>query len=387
MKFRYMPVLVAVLALILLILKPAMAAGSNGLQDSSTPPLGYIPTVPEAQYGNTEALLIEDLFPWGRASVEGAFTEFGVTYDLVRSWELAAVDLSDYKFIVYPSDQPTWFYQNIEANIGKIETFVSSGGLLIAHVTDRGWNNGNWDDLHILPGNVTHVFGPYDDLRIADTLHPIIKGTPPGTVDIYALNPNYFDGWGCSTHGYLDSLTPNTSVVVDIQSGGDTGAPTYICYDYGLGKVLATMQTVEWGYGTDGTNGYSWPGPRPELMRNEIRFARAFPFRVDIDIKPGSFPNSINTNSKGVIPVAILTTLDFDATTVDPEMLVFADASLLRWAIEDVDYDGDMDMILHFATQEVKIGCEETEARLDGQTFDGKMFFGTDSVRPICKGG
>lgn len=387
MRFRYVLALVAAGVLILSTLTPVIAAGSNELEDSSTPPDGYIPTIPERQYGNTEALLIEDLLPWGRASVEGAFTEFGVTYDLIRSWDVGAVDLSDYKFIVYPSDQPTSFYRNIEANIGKIESFVSGGGLLIAHVTDRGWNSGNWDGLHILPGNVTHVFGPYNDLRIADTSHLIIKGTPPGTVDIYALNPNYFDGWGGSTHGYLGGLVHNTIVVVEIESGHNAGAPTYICYDYGWGKVLATMQTVEWGYGTDGTNGYSWPGPRPELMRNEIRFALAFPFRVDIDIKPGSFPNSINPRSKGVIPVAILTTSDFDATTVDPETLVFADASLLRWTTEDVDYDGDMDMILHFATQEVKIGCEDTEARLDGQTLDGKMFFGTDLVRPICKGG
>lgn len=39
---------------------------------------------------------------------------------------------------------------------------------------------------------------------------------------------------------------------------------------------------------------------------------------VDIDIKPGSDPNSINLKSKGVIPVAILTTDDFDAADVAP---------------------------------------------------------------------
>jgi hypothetical protein len=37
---------------------------------------------------------------------------------------------------------------------------------------------------------------------------------------------------------------------------------------------------------------------------------------VTIDIKPGEFPNSINLKSKGKIPVAILTTNTFDATTV-----------------------------------------------------------------------
>jgi len=47
--------------------------------------------------------------------------------------------------------------------------------------------------------------------------------------------------------------------------------PTYIEYDFGAGKVLATMQTVEWGY-FNGSQG--WVGNRPELLRNEIRFAK-----------------------------------------------------------------------------------------------------------------
>jgi hypothetical protein len=38
---------------------------------------------------------------------------------------------------------------------------------------------------------------------------------------------------------------------------------------------------------------------------------------VLIDIKPGSDPNSINLGSRGTVPVAILSTQDFDATTVD----------------------------------------------------------------------
>ncbi len=47
---------------------------------------------------------------------------------------------------------------------------------------------------------------------------------------------------------------------------------------------------------------------------------------VDIDIKPGGDPNSINLNSRGVIPVAILSTETFDATTLDPSTIVFEGA-------------------------------------------------------------
>jgi hypothetical protein len=37
-----------------------------------------------------------------------------------------------------------------------------------------------------------------------------------------------------------------------------------------------------------------------------------------IDIKPGSFPNSINLGSGGTVPVAILSSITFDAMKVDP---------------------------------------------------------------------
>ena len=39
---------------------------------------------------------------------------------------------------------------------------------------------------------------------------------------------------------------------------------------------------------------------------------------VAIDIKPGSYPNSINMGSHGVVPVAFLTDSAIDATTIDP---------------------------------------------------------------------
>jgi len=107
------------------------------------------------------------------------------------------------------------------------------------------------------------------------------------------------------------------------------------------------------------------------------------PPEVQIDIKPGSDPNSINPRSRGVIPVAILTTEDFDAATVDPETVVFAGASPKHYALEDVDGDGDYDLILHFKTQETDIQPGDTEACLIGQTYDGLPIVGCDSVRIV----
>lgn len=108
---------------------------------------------------------------------------------------------------------------------------------------------------------------------------------------------------------------------------------------------------------------------------------------VDIDIKPGSFPNSINPRSDGVIPVAILTTGTFDATTVDPATVLFGptgtEAAAVQSALEDVDGDGDTDMILHFDTQDTGIECGDTSVSFTGQTFDGQAIEGSDSINTV----
>jgi hypothetical protein len=109
--------------------------------------------------------------------------------------------------------------------------------------------------------------------------------------------------------------------------------------------------------------------------------------QVIIDIKPGSDPNSINPKSKGVIPVAIITTDTFDATTVDPLSVKFgpngAKEAHNRGHIEDVDGDGDDDMVLHFRTQETGIQCGDTEAELTGTTVDGQQVEGSDSIQTV----
>jgi len=108
--------------------------------------------------------------------------------------------------------------------------------------------------------------------------------------------------------------------------------------------------------------------------------------QVEIDIKPGSDPNSINLKSKGVVPVAVLTADDFDASTVDPSTVEFAGASPVRWTMEDVDGDGDLDLILHFKTQELGLTEDSTDSTLTGKTYDGELLWGTDTVNIVPKG-
>jgi len=113
-------------------------------------------------------------------------------------------------------------------------------------------------------------------------------------------------------------------------------------------------------------------------------------FEVQIDIKPGSDPNSVNPRSNGVIPVAILGTDDFDPTQVDTETLIFTafgdfyfDATAVHIGFEDVNGDGVVDLVAHFLIQSTGIDCHTTEAEIIGSTLDGTLFFGRDSVNPV----
>lgn len=107
--------------------------------------------------------------------------------------------------------------------------------------------------------------------------------------------------------------------------------------------------------------------------------------KVSIDIKPGSFPNSINLGSKGNVPVAILSSPAFDATTVDRNTVIFAGASPLSigQTPEDVNGDGLLDVVLHFKTQDLNLQPGDTEACLTGKTLAGQDIEGCDSVRIV----
>lgn len=95
----------------------------------------------------------------------------------------------------------------------------------------------------------------------------------------------------------------------------------------------------------------------------------------------------ICNNGNGVVTVAILTTDNFDALTVDHNTVRFGDAAEThrvkktgeaRRHVSDFDRDGDKDLVFHFRAKETGYDCSTTDFLLTGETFDG---------RPIIYGG
>ncbi len=130
---------------------------------------------------------------------------------------------------------------------------------------------------------------------------------------------------------------------------------------------------------------------------------------IAIDIKPQSCPNPLNVKSKGVLPVAILGTENFDVTEIDPESVLLEGTPPIRCALEDVGasykpidktdcYDCStagpdeiLDLILHFNTQEIILALGDIEdgaciaLTLTGNLLDGTPIEGKGLVLILNK--
>lgn len=110
---------------------------------------------------------------------------------------------------------------------------------------------------------------------------------------------------------------------------------------------------------------------------------------VELDVQPGREPNIINSRSRGLLAVAILSTPEYDATLIDPQSVELAGAPVaeqgqkgkLHVLIEDVNADGLLDLILKFEVQALDFTQLETGwADLTGLTFEGRELHGYDEV-------
>ncbi len=136
---------------------------------------------------------------------------------------------------------------------------------------------------------------------------------------------------------------------------------------------------------------------------------------VNLDIKPGSCPNMVNPKSRGVVPVAIIGSLDFDVAAIDPESLTLARVDGVGGivsplsgrrgrgivikdvatpfvgepcACHEVDRDGIDDLAMKFSTSEMSRAFElnglsrgtSIELMLQGTLQDGTTFEGVDCI-------
>lgn len=274
-----------------------------------------------------------------------------------------------------------------------IEAWIASGGVMIFH--DRYVTVAET----VLPGgetfNIIRDFSDDSDIDVLDGSTLVTNG-PGGVVDNTTL-----DGGTSSSHGFAVAGTlPDSSAMILSRSNPDEIVTFSYCY--GSGGVVYSSIPLD----------YYLAGFGPALVRanfaeiyapNVVAYgAEGFcEVEVDVDIKPGSDANPINLKSKGNVPVAVLSTADFDASTVDVSTVTLGnddgeDTSVVvkrngtpQSSLEDVDGDGDLDLVLHFSTQAL-VNNEDLEASsttltLRGQTGGGQDIVGADFVNIVSK--
>jgi len=108
---------------------------------------------------------------------------------------------------------------------------------------------------------------------------------------------------------------------------------------------------------------------------------------IAIDIMPGQDPAIINPQSRGNVPVAILSSATFNATTqVDTSSLTLGSTgnesslAFCNSSGEDVNGDGLLDLVCHFNTQQAGFKSTDTMGVLKGRTVSGTLIQGSDTV-------
>lgn len=211
------------------------------------------------------------------------------------------------------------------------------------------------------------------------------------------------------------TATPNPACVGDVVAFDGTGSydldGTIVSYDWDFGDGgTATGATATHAYAGAGTFVATLcvTDDQDNETCCELRIVvETCIIPVPVDIKPTSCPNPLNIKSKGVLPVAILGTEDFDVMNVDPTTVRLVGVAPLRWAYEDVATpvdqgsdrcdcttlgpDGYLDLTLKFDTEAIVavLGTvydwEIRVLRLTGMTFDPTPIEGADCVRIISK--
>ncbi len=110
-----------------------------------------------------------------------------------------------------------------------------------------------------------------------------------------------------------------------------------------------------------------------------------------IDIKPDSPNNPVNPKSNGMLQVVVFGSPGLDTSQIDVASLRLGVTGLeaaprKNYSYQDVNLDGEMDLVLHFRIPETGITCTTNQLLMTGQMLSGLPLTGSDIVTPVgCK--
>ena len=137
---------------------------------------------------------------------------------------------------------------------------------------------------------------------------------------------------------------------------------------------------------------------RFEGVVNVVKEAEPKIIPAKVDIKPGNCLNPLNIRSRGVLPVAIHTDENLDATQVDPTTVLLMGVAPLAHDLEyvpdcssDKPDEEDLDLVLKFDAAEIVKAIGDVNdgtvltLQLTGKLEDGTEIAGEDAVAIVAK--
>jgi hypothetical protein len=183
----------------------------------------------------------------------------------------------------------------------------------------------------------------------------------------------------CSVVAELDVDVGTTGSIVFDPSGRLLGSG----FNGPLGDIIFDIDTADGSVSNirSVANGYAPQG---------MGFASSYSPTVEIDIKPRCRRNMILPWKWGYLPVAVLSSDNFDSPgTINEASLTFGPTgyedslSFCLWRPKDVNHDGYDDLICFFQASLAEFEAGDSEGILRGETVDGTLIEGRDSVKVI----
>ncbi|HKQ62313.1 MAG TPA: choice-of-anchor D domain-containing protein [Candidatus Polarisedimenticolaceae bacterium] len=193
---------------------------------------GEAPTAPQPRrLAGAKVAIVEEYYPWDVDSNERVLAANGIPYDVISVFDLPFIQLNDYRMVLVPSDQPTYFYELLQERASQLESFVAGGGVLEFHAAGWGFQDGD-ASLVVLPGGMRIVQSSTTVNRVVLPGHPLVAGVP-----------QVFSGSSAS-HAYFAEIPAAAARIVE----DDLGHTNLVVYPFGSGWVISGGQTFEYGY-------------------------------------------------------------------------------------------------------------------------------------------
>ena len=250
-----------------------------------------------------------------------------------------------------------------------------------------------WDFWTGITGGGVYITGSSG----SDLINQIVAAVEATTKSFDTLTLNASAGF----EAWLASVEPPQYSSIEVPEEG-------ISFDFDISVCVPAGACVE-GINTFTINAL---GDGLTLAQQNVTINTVCEIKVPVDIKPGSCPNPIRLKETGVMPFAIMGTVDFDVAQIDPASIRLSregtpgEVAPLRWSCYDAGipneefdptlcncvgygYDGIIDLALKFDVQSVTktLRLAEVAGQTIPITMTGKLkaeFGGTPITGQDC---